>query len=196
MAGPKSDKATIEARRCRLNELLAEGKTPADAAPILRAEGFPASHDAVEKDVEAMSVGWRERNAEAYGAIAAKQYAEQQADKRELDELRITLGATNLSPEKKIALSLDILKQRESLRDQEMKLTGSAAPTRSVTAHVDAAQLDPLYLDIRGVLQDLEEDDQQTALGLLREFAATKVKAITIDSKQLEAHNEADTKLS
>ena len=42
MSAPKSDTATIEARKFRLQELLAEGKTQREAAEILKGEEFPA----------------------------------------------------------------------------------------------------------------------------------------------------------
>jgi hypothetical protein len=124
-----------------------------------------------------------------HGDVDSEIHIYRQCQLAELNELRAQLKSPSIKDDRKIELALSIL-------DREADLLGTWAPAKSITAHVDAAQLDPLYLDIRGVLQDLEEDDQQMALGLLREFAATKVKPITIDSKQLEAHNEADTKLS
>jgi hypothetical protein len=182
MSGPKSDRAVIEARRFRLNELLAEGKTAAQAAEILRGEGFPAAHDTVERDVAKLAPAWADKNIGDAGCWAGEQYIELQAMKGLCEDPKIR-------PDRKIELLLGIL-------DREMRLLGTAAPTKSIQAHVSAGQLDPLYLDIRGVLQDLEEGDQQTALGLLREFAATKTKPITLDSKQLEGHNETDTYFS
>jgi hypothetical protein len=70
----------------------------------------------------------------------------------------------------------------------EMDLCGTSAPSKSITAHI-GAQLDPLYLDVRAVLQDLEETDQLAGLELLREWAASKLRP-TIEAKTKELDGE------
>ena len=71
---------------------------------------------------------------------------------------------------------------RGLMSDIREMLPGMNAPTTSVTAHIGTAQLDPLYLDVRAVLQDLEEEDQQAGLEVLREFARSRVKPLTLDA--------------
>ena len=66
MRAPKSDTATIEARRHRLLELLAEGNTQAQAADILRSEGFPASTRTIRRDVMSFAEQFKELNRKMY----------------------------------------------------------------------------------------------------------------------------------
>jgi DNA-binding CsgD family transcriptional regulator len=54
MSAPKSDTATIEARKFRLQELLAEGKTQREAAEILKGEEFPADVRTLRRDVTSL----------------------------------------------------------------------------------------------------------------------------------------------
>jgi len=120
----KSDIATIEARRNRLLELLSQGKSEVQAAEVLRAEGFPASHDTVERDVDKLALGWRKTNAEAFEQHRATQLAH-------LADLREQLVNPAIKPDRKIELALSIL-------DREIELLGTKAPSKSITATVNA----------------------------------------------------------
>jgi hypothetical protein len=117
MAGPKSDRVTIEARRNRLIELLSEGKTAAEAATVLRSEGFPASHDRVEADIDALLPALQRQNADDMNVYISNQYVELQA-------LKLACHNGSIKPDRAIELLLGIM-------DREMKLLGTAAPTRS-----------------------------------------------------------------
>jgi hypothetical protein len=168
MAAPKSDSATIAARKLRLVELLNEGKSEAQAAEILRGEGYPASHDTITRDVRELGKGWAAATVQDFAASADEQY-------RFLQGLKVDLADPKIKADRRIELALSIL-------DREMKLLGTAAPTKSIQAHVSSsAKLDPLYLAVRSVLQDLEDAEQQEGLELLRQFAKTKRKPMTID---------------
>jgi hypothetical protein len=123
MGGPKSDEATIQARRFRLNELLLAGKTVAEAAEVLRAEGFPASHDTVEKDEKTLAVIWRRDNAEGYAQVLSDQFLW-------LQELKRDLKSPSIKDGDKISLALSIL-------DREMDLTGTRAPSKTQSTNVN-----------------------------------------------------------
>ena len=168
MAAPRSDAATIAARQSRLVELLSEGKSQTEAAEILRSEGHPASDPTVRRDVGRLGRQWTATIVQDFAASAEEEY-------RWLQELKMDLSDPKIKADRRIELALAIL-------DREMKLLGTAAPTKSIQAHVSSAQLDPLYLDVRGVLQDLEEDDQEAGLELLREFARSRVKPLILDA--------------
>ena len=62
MSAPKSDTATIEARKNRLLELLTEGKTQVAAAEQLRLEGYPADARTLRRDVTSMKLQWGKQN--------------------------------------------------------------------------------------------------------------------------------------
>src|SRR5271154_4455875 len=73
MPGPKSDAATIEARRHRLTELLAEGSTITEAFEDLVEEGFPASRTTLWRDVVELKKDWKTANVKNYDALREKQ---------------------------------------------------------------------------------------------------------------------------
>jgi hypothetical protein len=165
----KSDRSTVESRRNRLLELLSEGKSEAQAAEVLRAEGYPASHDTIGRDVDALVPKWRAENASAFEQYRENQFARITAKWAEIESDASMSGA-----EKHAAWA--------RWMRLEMDLLGTNAPSRSIQAHVSSsAQLDPLYLDVRSVLQSLEEADQQAGLELLRDFARSRVRPLTID---------------
>jgi hypothetical protein len=181
MGGPKSDEATVQARRFRLNELLLAGKTVAQAGEVLRAEGFPASHDTVEKDEKTLALVWRRDNAAGYELVLSNQFLW-------LQELKRDLKSPSIKDGDKISLALSIL-------DREMRLVGTEAPSRSISQHI-SSQLDPLYLDIRSLLQDLEESVQQEGLEVLRAWAATKAPTTIEATRTLEDHAATSTDIS
>jgi len=119
----KSDTATIEARRNRLLELLSEGLSETQAAEVLRAEGFPASHDTVERDVDALVPKWRAENASAFEQYRKNQFTRITAKWAEIENDASMSGA-----EKHAAWA--------RWMKLEMDLLGTAAPSKSITAHV------------------------------------------------------------
>src|ERR1700727_4017397 len=92
MTTPKSDTATIEARRHRLLELLSEGRTEAQAAEILRKEGYPASVPTVWRDVRKLSINWRDLNQMEFEEFRGRQF-------EELQDLKIALTDLQIKPE-------------------------------------------------------------------------------------------------
>jgi len=119
---PKSDAATIEARRIRLIELLNEGKSEVEAAEMLRDEGYPGSPDTIRRDVRALAPAWRAANEQAFDEFRQKQLAL-------LSELSEQAKNPNIKPDRRIELLLSIL-------DREIRLTGTEAPSKSIIGHV------------------------------------------------------------
>ena len=117
MSGPKSDRATIAARRDRLSELLSEGKTMTEAGEILRDEGFPASHDRIEADIEALLPAWHKETLDSFSVHWSNQYID-------LQQLKAMAHDGRIKPDRMVELLLGIL-------DREMRLTGTAAPTQT-----------------------------------------------------------------
>lgn len=63
----------------------------------------------------------------------------------------------------------------------EMDLRGTAAPSKSIVGHVTGPQLDALYLDIREVLLDADEETRQEVLDHARELVKSRRKPIVVD---------------
>lgn len=118
----KSDKATIEARRTRLIELLSEGFSEVQAADILRQEGYPGSDVTIRRDVRTLAPVWGAANAEAFDHYRHKQLAE-------LESLRAELKNEKIKPDRRIDLALSIL-------DREIRLLGTEAPSKAIVGHV------------------------------------------------------------
>jgi len=157
MSAPRSDTATVEARRNRLCELLADGKSEAEAAEILRQEGYPACVKTIQRDVTKLVPQWKAANAEAYEDVLARQ-------QEELRDMRVTLTDVSFSPKERIILALQIL-------DREMDLWGTKAPTKSIHASVGQGhQLDERYLAIRKLLLDEDDATCREALELVRNW--------------------------
>lgn len=127
----KSDTATIESRRNRLLELLADGKSQVEAAQILESEGFPADKRTVQRDVKTMSKDWQNSNLSDLDRI-------RQGQLELLQKMREELEFAMLRPDRKYDLLLGVL-------DREIALLGTKAPTKSfnVSANVD---VDPATL--------------------------------------------------
>jgi hypothetical protein len=143
MAGPKSDRATMAARRDRLLELLAEGKTETRAAAILREEGFPASHDSVERDVDYLAPMLREATMDNIKQMQAR------ADKRLQDledDIESALINRTMSLKDRTVLALDILKSRRELRGlDEPRKTESKNLNVTVNATIQNQFLERSY---------------------------------------------------
>jgi hypothetical protein len=137
MSAPKSDTATIEARKNRLLELLAQGKSQVDAAEILRVEGYPADDRTIRRDVYSLRGQWGEANMSQYELLREQQLREVEEDKAELRSLREKLD-TITDPIEVIDLALKIIDRRDTVAQREMKLTGTAAPTKSIHANISA----------------------------------------------------------
>ena len=70
MSAPKSDTATVEARKHRLLELLTEGKTQKQAAKILPSEDFPANIRTVRRDVMSFKEQWAKLKVRQFETLA------------------------------------------------------------------------------------------------------------------------------
>jgi hypothetical protein len=139
MSAPKSDTTTIEARKNRLLELLAEGKNQQQAADILSLEGYPADHRTIQRDVRSLRGQWGEANMNQYELLREQQLREVEEDKEELRGLRSRLDLF-VDPREVIEWALKIIDRRDAIRQTEMKLTGTAAPTKSISANVNVEQ--------------------------------------------------------
>lgn len=139
MSAPKSDTSTIEARKNRLLELLSEGKSQVDAAEILRREGYPADDRTIRRDVTSLRGQWGEVNTNQYELLREQQLREVEEDKAELQRLREKLDML-VDPIEVIELALKILDRRDTVAQREMKLTGTAAPSKSISANVNVEQ--------------------------------------------------------
>ncbi|SPF44747.1 hypothetical protein SBA1_550112 [Candidatus Sulfotelmatobacter kueseliae] len=164
MSAPKSDTATIEARKNRLLELLAEGKSQVEAAEILRSEGYPADPRTLRRDVTSMRGQWVKENMSQYDQWRDEHIAE-------LNKLRDKLEDFLIPPEKRIELALAVIRE-------DSKIKGTAAPSKSIVGHVSGPQLDALYLDIRQELLDADEETRQLALTMVRELVQSRRKEI------------------
>ena len=139
MSAPKSDTPTIEARKHRLLELLSEGKTQVDAAEILRQENYPADLRTVQRDVRSLRGQWGEANINQYDLLREQQLHEVEEDKAELRALRDKL-VEFVDPREVIEWALKIIDRRDAIRQTEIKLTGTAAPSKSISAKVNVEQ--------------------------------------------------------
>lgn len=126
MSGPKSDTATIEARKNRLMELLAEGKSQVEAAEIMRLEDYPASLRTVQEDIRKLRGHWRETNKESFAESVANQV---EVHLRVIEELW-----TGIMP-------ADTGNAIKGHLEAIAKLTGRNAPTKHITARVDAEKI-------------------------------------------------------
>jgi hypothetical protein len=134
MSAPKSDAATIQARRHRLLELLAAGKTQSECSAILIAEGYPAHRRTLWLDIQELQENWVEANAEAYAKVTEKY---RQAQLEELESLRDELlelkekAKEITDPETQIQLLGALNEHNLKILDREMRLIGSdKSPSR------------------------------------------------------------------
>ena len=74
-----------------------------------------------------------------YDLLREQQLREVEEDKAELLRLREKLDML-VDPIEIIELALKILDRRDTVAQREMKLTGTAAPTKSISANVNVAQ--------------------------------------------------------
>jgi hypothetical protein len=153
MSAPKSDTATIAARQSRLVELLAEGKSQTEAAEILRSEGHPASDPTITRDVRELGPRWAAATIQDFAASASEQYIW-------LQGLKADLANPNIKADRRIELALSIL-------DREMKLLGTAAPTKSIQAHVSSSESSPLFLKFKKATAGLSEAQLEAAFAQL-----------------------------
>lgn len=168
----KSDTATIEARKNRLLELLAEGLNQQQAAEQLRLEGYPADVRTLRRDVSSLRGQWGKENMNQFEHWRDEHIAE-------LEALRVKLEDPLIPLTDKIALTLAIIRE-------DSKIKGTAAPSKSIVGHVSGPQLDALYLEIRQELLDLSDGDKQDAMLLMREFAKSRKKPVVVDAMPLQ----------
>jgi len=163
----KSDAATIEARRNRLLELLADGKTATQAAEVLRAEGYPASHDTIQRDVAGLTPSWRKENASAFEAQQAEELIR-------LAELEAALVNPAIRADRKIELALSIIAAR-------IKLLGLNAPTKSIVGHVDA-EASPVFLRFKKAAAGHSEEQVEDAIKYLENLPRERVITVKDES--------------
>lgn len=168
MSAPKSDTATIEARKNRLLELLAEGKSQLEAAEILRREGYPADARTVRRDVVSLKGQWGEQNMSQFEQWRDEHIAE-------LQELRDKLEDPMIKPADKIALALAIIRE-------DSKIKGTVAPSKSITATINSnPEHSTEYLLFREACAGLNNDQLHEVYGfakkLQRNWVAPPIEA-------------------
>jgi hypothetical protein len=129
MAGPKSDAATIEARRHRLTELLAEGRSVNQCFEDLVEDGFPASRTTLWRDVVELRKDWKTANIKNYDALREKQM-------NILLKIEQALLEDLVDPDKaKVWLAI---------RKDVSSLLGLDAPSRSVSVSLNMKNIDDM----------------------------------------------------
>jgi hypothetical protein len=175
VSAPKSDTATIEARKNRLLELLTEGKSQVAAAEILRLEGYPADERTIRRDVTSLRGQWGEVNMNQFDALREQQLVEVEEDKTELRKLREKLEML-VDPVEVIDLALKIIDRRDTVAQREMKLTGTAAPSRSISANVNLnPEHSQEYLLFREACAGLTEDQLHAVYVMAKSLPRTWV---------------------
>jgi hypothetical protein len=152
--------------------LLAEGKSQVGAAEQLRLERYPADDRTIRRDVFSLRGQWGEKNMSEFQRWQAEHIAE-------LQELRAKLEDPLIRPAEKVALMLAIIRE-------DSKIKGTAAPSKSVHANVSGPQLDALYLDIRDVLLDADEQTRQEVLEDARAKVKSRRKPVVVDGMPLQ----------
>jgi hypothetical protein len=165
MSAPKSDKATIAARQNRLLELLAEGKTQAEASLVLYSEGFPADRITLWRDVKALKVHWQATNAEAFGELRKSQLSV-------LERIEQSLLEGSLDAETGRAWL--------SVRSEISKLLGLNAENRSIVAHV-TSDSNPLIQRFKKSILGLNDEQVEQVLDFAQGIARQR-QAQTIDA--------------
>jgi hypothetical protein len=129
MAGPKSDAATIEARRHRLTELLADGRSVSQCFEDLVEDGFPASRTTLWRDVVELRKDWKTANVKNYDALREKQM-------NILLKIEQALLEDLVEPDKaKVWLAI---------RKDVSSLLGLDAPSRSVSLSLDMKNVEDM----------------------------------------------------
>jgi hypothetical protein len=185
MSAPKSDTATIEARKNRLLELLAEGKNQSEAAELLRLEGYPADVRTLQRDVRSLRGQWGGQNMNAFEHWRDEHIEELQALRKQLEDPRI-------HPSDKVSLALAIIRE-------DSKIKGTAAPSKSISASVNInPEHSQEYLLFREACAGLTEDQLHEVYAIAKALPRTWV-APPIEAnfprpmvKALEATNEAE----
>ena len=183
MSAPKSDTSTIEARKHRLLELLAEGKSQLQAAEILRLENYPAHDRTIRRDVHSLRGQWGKENMNQFELIREQQLREVEEDKAELRSLRDKLTAF-VDPREVIEWALKIIDRRDAIRQTEIKLTGTAAPTKSISANMQVEQqVIPVeqQLEYLNAFAGLYEDERLEELDRVKARKRTCRIVITAD---------------
>jgi hypothetical protein len=135
--------------------------------------------------------------------LTVEEYRQQQLDRcrddrEELEDLRARLVDHLIPPIEAIDLALKIIDRRDKVDEREMKLTGTAAPSRSETLNLNAnaEDMDEYRLMVKacaGLDQEQRTDVRRYARSLPRKSApmAQPPKTSPLwESKQLEAGDE------
>lgn len=143
-------------RRVDVAQDLANGFTVRESA-----ESQGVSKDTIVKDRKAIAGRHLAEADETIQEYRAAQLIE-------LTELKALLVSPGLSLAKKVELSLAII-------DREIDLTGTKAPTKSISARFSATE-DPLYLEFKRATMGLDEAEVRQALGQLAQIPRTQAK--------------------
>jgi hypothetical protein len=155
MSAPKSDSATVEARRSRLLELLSSGKNQVECSIILKSEGFPADRNTLWRDFAVLRTAWRGANLKDYSEMYEAHVTELQVLKAEV-----------LSMQKEgLPLTLHQVDRLLSILELDMKLKGTQAPTKSIS------------VNLSGALQGLSIEQQQQVAEFARGLVVEKEQA-------------------
>jgi hypothetical protein len=143
-----SDKGIVLARRKRLAELLAEGRSQAESGEILKGEGFPADRRTLWKDVCSFELT----------SPAADFWRSEQLI--ELSELKAQLESPLIRLKDKVDLTLAII-------DREIRLLGTESAKKSVNVNIDG-KLTPEYMEIAKLMVDVDPADRVKALDFIK----------------------------
>lgn len=135
--------------RDKVAEKLVEGKSVGEAAE--------------ELGVHRNSVSYHKKALTSDMSESVQEYRAQQII--ELSELKAQLANDKIKPEKRIELALSII-------DREIDLTGTKAPTKSISARFSATE-DPLYLEFKRATMGLDEAEVRQALEHLAKLPRT-----------------------
>ena len=157
----KDRKSLSVMRRARMQKLSALGKS---ASEIAKVEGV-----AVQTVHNNLSIARKEAS-----PIAAEIRSE--AD----GELR---GLLNFIKQSEEMTDAEIVREIRATWKDLRELHGADEPSKSIVGHVSGPKLDSLYLDIRELLLDLDDEAKAEALLLMRDFAKQRKKPVVITAK-------------
>jgi hypothetical protein len=168
MAGPKSDAATIEARRHRLTELLADGRSVNQCFDDLVQDGFPASRTTLWRDVVELRKDWKTANVKNYDSLREKQMSI-------LLKIEQALLEDLVEPDKaKVWLAI---------RKDVSSLLGLDAPSRSLSVSLSMKNMDDMTDGelIQKMLEGLSHEKCQKVYAFILRMHDEQVNEVAVE---------------
>lgn len=164
--GNKTSRAERAERQSRALELMKSGETQGAIAELLG-----ISRTTFWRDLQTIEARYVEGSQEDVAAFKKSQYEAL---------IRIESATAEGSIEPEVANAL------VRVRDSVARLLGLNAPIKSVHATINGPQLDALYLDIREVLLDADEQTRQEVLDDARAKVKSRRKPVVVDGMPLQ----------